>query len=120
MTDQEIDEIREQFITCEPTYGRWNTDEKKLRAFARALLSRAIPEGHVVVPGWMPIESAPKDRSVMLHTKYGLTYCGRYRYGNMGEPSQDELAWRCDSSGRYSNPTHWMPLPAAPAPEGEA
>jgi len=50
MTDQEIDAIREQFATCDPTYGRWHTDESKLRAFARAILSRAIPEGHVVVP----------------------------------------------------------------------
>lgn len=40
MNDQEIDAIREKFITCEPTYGRWNTDEKKLRAFARALIAK--------------------------------------------------------------------------------
>lgn len=77
--------------------------------------SRAIPEGHVVVPGWLPIESAPKNRSVMLYTKYGLTYCGRYRQGQLGEPSQHLVEWRCDSSGRYANPTHWMPLPVAPA-----
>ena len=63
---------------------------------------------------WKPIETAPKDKSVMLFTPYGLIYCGKLRYGNLGEPSQDTYAWRCDSSGRFANPTHWMPLPTAP------
>lgn len=68
---------------------------------------------------WMPIETAPKDTSVMLCcgvAKYGtqLIYCGRYRAGTMGEPQEHEIAWRCDSSGRFSNPTHWMPLPDNP------
>lgn len=67
-------------------------------------------------PKWKPIETAPKDRSVLLccaNTTLPI-YCGRYRYGNLGEPQQDILAWRCDSSGRFANPTHWMELPPAP------
>lgn len=63
---------------------------------------------------WMPIETAPKDGSVLLYLPYGLMYCGRKRYGQLGEPQQDEFVWRCDSSGRFANPTHWMPLPEAP------
>jgi len=63
---------------------------------------------------WKPIETAPKDTSVLLYTFFGLIYCGRERYGNLGEPNQREFMWRCDSSGRYANPTHWMPLPAPP------
>jgi hypothetical protein len=65
---------------------------------------------------WQPIETAPKDRSVLLVVAgMGLPiYCGRERYGTLGEPQQGEFAWRCDSSGRFTTPTHWMPLPAPP------
>ena len=66
---------------------------------------------------WQPIETAPKDRSVMLYTVYGLIDCGRRRFGNLGEPQRQCLEWRCDSSGRFANPTHWMPLPPPPTQE---
>jgi hypothetical protein len=74
-----------------------------------------------VAAGWMPIETAPKHESVLLYSG-GFTpiYCGRRRYGLLGEPQQDVLAWRCDSSGRFANPTHWAPLPPAPSSEGES
>lgn len=66
---------------------------------------------------WMPIESAPKgNQSVLLiaaNTPIPM-YCGRYRLGFWGEPQQDYLAWRCDSSGKFATPTHWMPLPQPP------
>lgn len=65
---------------------------------------------------WQKIETAPEDVSVLLATDRGYVpmYCGRLRFGSMGEPSQDTLAWRCDSSGRFANPTHWQPLPEPP------
>jgi hypothetical protein len=67
-----------------------------------------------VPPGWMPIETAPVNKSIMLFLPRGPIYCGRKRYGNLGEPQQDAYEWRCDSSGRFANPTHWMPLPSPP------
>ena len=64
---------------------------------------------------WQPIETAPKDKSVLLYcNKYVPIYYGRKRYGTYGEPSQDSFEWRCDSSGRYATPKYWMPLPEAP------
>lgn len=63
---------------------------------------------------WRTMEYAPRDRSIMLIMRSGLIYCGRLRYGQLGEPSQEEFAWRCDSSGRFANPTHWMDLPEPP------
>lgn len=65
---------------------------------------------------WKPIESAPKDKSILLATKNSFVpiFCGIKRYGTLGEPQQNEFAWRCDSSGRFANPTHWMPLPEPP------
>ena len=41
-------------------------------------------------------------------------YIGKKRYGCLGEPQQDEFEWRCSSSGRFANPTYWMPLPKSP------
>ena len=65
--------------------------------------------------GWRPIETAPKDGTeYLLITKDGRQYVGGYRLGTFGEPQLHEVAWRCSSSGRFSNPTHWQPLPAAP------
>lgn len=65
---------------------------------------------------WQPIETAPKGVSVLLAVAGTPVpfYCGRQRYGNLGEPQQDEYAWRCDSSGRFASPTHWMRLPPPP------
>ncbi len=68
---------------------------------------------------WRGMESAPKDKSILLYTTYGVTYCGRYRAGEYDDPQPREVAWRCDSSGRFANPTHWQPLPAPPGKEQE-
>ena len=71
-----------------------------------------------VTPKWQPIETAPKGESVLLYCRgFASVYCGRKRYGNLGEPQQSEFAWRCDSSGRFASPTHWMPLPPPPLPD---
>ena len=64
---------------------------------------------------WKPIATAPKDTEVLLYcNKFIPIYVGKKRYGGLGEPQQDILAWRCSSSGRFADPTHWMPLPAKP------
>jgi len=64
---------------------------------------------------WKPIETAPKDTEVLLYcNKFIPLYIGKKRYGGFGEPQQDVFAWRCSSSGRFADPTHWMPLPKLP------
>lgn len=81
----------------------------------RALLAAAPQPPQA---GWLPIESAPKHDSVLLYAPPAPIYAGRKRLGLLGEPQQDEHAWRCDSSGRFANPTHWMPLPQSPKDQG--
>ena len=68
---------------------------------------------------WRPIEYARTDKnapSVLLGGESSLVprYCGRWRYGTLGEPSTETIAWRCDSSGRFGHPTHFAPLPDLP------
>lgn len=68
---------------------------------------------------WQPIETAikdPKHHSILLCCigQYVPLYCGRWRKGWMNEPQPSIAAWRCDSSGTFSNPTHWMVLPNLP------
>lgn len=65
---------------------------------------------------WQPIDTAPKDRSIILGVAGGHVpnYIGRWRTGEMYEPSPYNWAWRCDSSGRFANPTHWMEAPCQP------
>lgn len=100
--------------------------EKDLKAAIKWINSRAIPEGNVVVPGWMPIESAPKDGTfILVATSDGTwiaRYCGIYPSGYRPENPWESMMLNRDHMPRYcsSFPTHWMPLPAAPAPEGEA
>lgn len=66
---------------------------------------------------WKPIESAPKDGETVLayHKNIG-SHTVSYRLPVRGEPGNEtdyRKQWR-DSSGRYFNPTHWMPLPEPP------
>ena len=64
---------------------------------------------------WKPIETAPKDSEVLLYcNKFIPLYIGKKRYGCLGEPQQDNFEWRCSSSGRFADPTYWMPLPKSP------
>lgn len=64
---------------------------------------------------WQPIESAPKDGTMILI----------YSYGNMAVVFADpdnEFAWTMDDGHDYhlctrrnmQYPTHWMPLPEKP------
>jgi hypothetical protein len=60
---------------------------------------------------WKKIDTAPKDVSVLLKSNSGIYFVGRRRYGNLGEPTQDIFAWRCDSSGRFGGePTHYKEI----------
>lgn len=64
--------------------------------------------------GWMPIESAPKDRSILVYNPMVGAYQSAYR---AVDGINDE--WPCFLWGErpgcwYPVPSHWHPLPAAP------
>jgi len=65
------------------------------------------------MPGWLPIESAPKDGTeVLLGGKCGSVTCAIY--------SQREQRWYGDTDCPCEWATHWMPLPAAPSTKEKA
>jgi hypothetical protein len=71
------------------------------------VVARLTPAPAEAGEGWMPIESAPKDGTVVIATD-GKAVQESYFSGT---------AWRASSrqSELWSSPTHWRPLPAPPA-----
>lgn len=53
----------------------------------------------------------PKDkRTYLLKFKSGIVCTGSYRYGRIGEASQETIDWRCDCCGRFSTPIAWLEI----------
>ena len=83
------------------------------------LYSHAAPTPPVSEDRWLPIATAPKDRFVLLAGPSGYTtietvfatgrMCSDYHVGRWIDHANDDLTdWGFE-------PTHWMPLPKAPA-----
>ncbi len=84
-----------------------------------------------VVPKWFPIESAPKDGSsvlvMYLHIETQCVFNAFYASEDQGWDEEQVGWWSYEHSEvsriklvDWMTPTHWMPLPAAPNPEGQA
>lgn len=56
--------------------------------------------------GWMPIETAPKGKLVLLAFGHHPTTVGRFEYGTW-------MHYFCETEGG-DMPTHWQPLPKPP------
>lgn len=68
---------------------------------------------------WQPIETAPKDKSVLLYdSNRKEKYCGRWdkqKYNKKPNPYWEKYARYSDIVyQRTYPPTHWMPLPQPP------
>jgi hypothetical protein len=114
----ERDEIKKAFFAWGESIGQpcimMTTGE--LKAFTAGTAWQAA-RTKPVVPEWIAMDTMKpreRDKDVLLYTKYHVAYVGRLRSGHLGEPQPNEVAWRCSSSGRFTNPTHWMSLPDAP------
>lgn len=81
------------------------------RAELAALKATATePLGRPDRPGWLPIETAPKDGTEILLFSTRSQACGYFE--------RDGSFWRDTNEGfkLIESPTHWMPLPATPPP----
>lgn len=90
-------------------------DEDLISDFKDGLSALAVAMGQLVpAQTWQPIETAPKDGTEILYRRRNGRIGQGVWYDNpFGNPNTviDPM------SGRWCSPTHWMPLPAAPAPE---
>lgn len=78
--------------------------------------------------GWQPIETAPKDRRILLYGHIdpnapfdGLIWTAPRPFS--GYWDEIDEAWCCDGStwkGPFMKVTHWMPLPEPPEAAMEA
>ena len=95
--------------------GQAEVDE--IKTGLRAALA-AAPTPPVSEDRWQPIETAPKDKFVLLAGPSGYTtieivyatgrMCSDYHVGRWIDHANDDLTdWGFE-------PTHWMPLPKAP------
>lgn len=89
-----------------------------------AIIDRLTQQGAAQREGWMPIETAPKDGThIDLWYPHGIgrepdSYWHEILQAWCREEDTDDGAGAYVTRGR--KPTHWMPLPAAPAAqEGE-
>lgn len=68
--------------------------------------------------GWQPIETAPRDRRVLLWGRYWSDGQGWFSDALSGWWSAELERWEANGGlHSYSfgvRPTHWMPLPAPP------
>lgn len=101
MTRDKIIEVMAAAI-CGP-----NTPCEACRNSAARALSIFEAKGLAVVQRWQPIESAPKDRLI-------LVYCPSYQGLNAIVCC---CQWHEDAGfcvDELRSPSHWMPLPAPP------
>jgi hypothetical protein len=69
------------------------------------------------VPKWQPIDTAPKDGTkILAYTNDG------YKFPLVSQCVWDDGWWPdvWESPENPIEPTHWMPLPSAPAPKEES
>lgn len=88
---------------------------EEIRKCEAALHSMAAQAPVREVPGWQPIDTAPKDGSHVLCYAPELQFVGFY-----GDPINKWCYMAPGVPVAPTQPTHWMPLPAAPVQqEGE-
>ena len=111
-------EILDRFQELNPS-NYDHDDVCALNAWAVELVLAAAPTPPLTENRWLPIETAPKDKFVLLAGPSGYTtieivyatgrMCSDYHVGRWIDHANDDLTdWGFE-------PTHWMPLPKAPA-----
>ena len=118
MTYFECPILKVPYHIGERATARWLELNDSGVALSAALALPRSPGEPVACPdGWKPIETAPKDRSVIIVSEKGA----------VGEAQWEEGAgwyWAghhsTDHYGYQIWPTHWQPLPAPPSFENSA
>lgn len=118
------DVVRE---ALEATFEQRDGYLTKVAAAVRAIGAPAIPLPAAPVQGWQPIETAPKDRRILLLRKrpYGVMVVGGHwqddRFGKNIRPYWGHDLERAFGTidARKNPPIAWMDEPLPPPPVGE-
>lgn len=112
LTDERIDNIADLVVKGMPEGISGFCKSWGWRQFARAILDdcRGHWRAQEQAPGWMPIETAPKDGTCML-LWWGDQLAVGYWAGPFNGWVPKQVVWP------IPGPTHYTPLPAAPSQE---
>lgn len=98
-------------------YLEAGSDADGLTLSAVAALKEAIKQHDAEPVAWQPIDTAPKDRSILIFDGEEVmeAYWFSSWYGDKKRPGW--MPANLDEEyGRYVDATHWMPLPATTQP----
>ena len=87
---------------------------------AQAALTAITDAGYRIVPGWQPIETAPKDGTPFvgaIKVRVNGYPPEWFQYIIAYDPERDELSLDYDTGWDLDDYLFWMPLPAAPGDE---
>lgn len=107
---------RRCFERCEVTAGSCGNCATCLDNYALRIVIAAAKEQATLL-GWLPIDSAPKNGTLILGFAVVDSQTGNWRMRIMSHDSYAEVGMRNNWRGWGDNwvgPTHWMPLPAPP------
>ena len=132
--EAENEELRKALYKIACSNEPWERDDMIDVACAALAASPATTE----TGGWRPIETAPKPGldcpnrvlvgRVDQHGKWEFTFMSHYQtsgaYGNLLGETYFSGSWHygvaCMSDNtKYSQPTHWLPIPDAPSQGGQ-
>ena len=117
--------VRDGSATPEMAYA-WLTHpyvctSDMVKAAARIMASTPSPEGQT----WQPIETAPKNGTrIDLWAKSWLPAFDRFEFRRFADCYWSKGDTMCNVKAAWAgldrewHPTHWMPLPSPPTPEG--
>lgn len=74
---------------------------------------QSLPAIEQAMQGWQPIETAPKDKTMVALLHVGANGYRRYGVG-WHMPLTGWQGWPHEPGEDYAAPTHWMPLPTPP------
>ena len=122
MKEELVEAMRKAIADCAP-----DPDRPYGHTEAQAALAAIEAQGWMVVQGWQPIESAPKDGTSILACVSGyvpsqvqwVEFDGVGKWSDDPEMFMEEYHFRAYFSGTAYDPTHWMPLPTSPLAGGE-
>ena len=73
-----------------------------------------MPAREEIMNDWQPIETAPKDRDIIVFIPTGYEKIDIVRWERNEWWGDHWMNARCVDEGRAGTPTHWMELPSDP------